>query len=317
MEHLLWIEKYRPQNFDEIIGQSKIINILQKMIENGSFPHLILSGISGTGKTSTINAIINKLYGNNKTFMIMKLDASDDRGISAVREEIKGFAEKLSLFNQGIKLIILDEADSMTFDAQFALRRIIEKYSDTTRFCLVCNYENKIINPIKSRCLNFRFVPLNNKNIVTKLNYICKNENINTSDKTLKVIAELSNGDFRKSINLLQSVSMSNSNITTSLCYETVGLLKKNIVKKIFNILLDSSLDFIYKSNQINKYLINTGISLSLFLGQLTKILLEDINDIDNSKLAKYLVELANLEYMVSNSTFGKIYITSLISIFL
>jgi len=317
MEHLLWIEKYRPQNFHEIIGQSKIINILEKMIENGSFPHLILSGISGTGKTSTINAIINKLYGNNRTFMIMKLDASDDRGISAVREEIKGFAEKISLFNQGIKLIVLDEADSMTFDAQFALRRIIEKYSDTTRFCLVCNYENKIINPIKSRCLNFRFIPLNNENIVTKLNYICEKENINTKQKTLKVIAKLSNGDFRKSINLLQSVSMSNSNITTSLCYETVGLLKTQIVKKIFNILLNPSLDFIYKSNQINKYLINTGISLSLFLGQLTKILLDYTIDIDNNKISKYLVELANLEYMVSNSTFGKIYITSLISIFL
>ena len=123
-------------------------------------------------------SIANKLYGKNKTFMMMKLDASDDRGISTVREEIKGFAEKITPFNIGIKLIILDEADSMTYDAQFALRRIIEKYSDTTRFCLICNYENKIIPPIKARCVNFRFYPINNKIISSRLKYIAKKESL-------------------------------------------------------------------------------------------------------------------------------------------
>ena len=191
MDNLLWIEKYRPINFKQIIGQNKIINILEDMIENGSFPHLIFSGISGTGKTSTIMAIANKLYGSNKTFMVMKLDASDDRGINSVREEIKGFAEKVTIFNEGVKLIILDEADSMTFDAQFALRRIIEKYSDTTRFCLICNYENKIIPAIKSRCLNFRFSPIDKSHIIEKLNFICKKENLKASNKTLNIIAEL------------------------------------------------------------------------------------------------------------------------------
>ena len=148
---MIWIEKYRPDNFDDIVGQEKNINIINKMIEGGSFPHLLLHGKSGTGKTSTIMSIANKLYGKNKAFMMIKLDASDDRGINTVREEIKGFAEKMTPFNTGIKLIILDEADSMTFDAQFALRRIIEKYSDDTRFCIICNYMNKIIAPIKAR----------------------------------------------------------------------------------------------------------------------------------------------------------------------
>ena len=236
MDNLLWIEKYRPSNFKQIIGQNRIINIIENMIENGSFPHLIFSGISGTGKTSTIMAIANKLYGSNKTFMVMKLDASDDRGINSVRDEIKGFAEKQTIFNEGIKLIILDEADSMTFDAQFALRRIIEKYSDTTRFCLICNYENKIIPAIKSRCLHMRFSPIEKSHILKKLSYICKKENLKASDKTLNIIAELSNGDFRKSINLLQSISMRNNNIKPKLCYETAGLLDKKIVKKILNI---------------------------------------------------------------------------------
>ena len=114
------------------------------------------------------------LYGKNKVFMVMRLDASDDRGINSVREEIKGFAEKMTISNKGVKLIILDEADSMTFDAQFALRRIIEKYSDNTRFCLICNYENKIIKPIKSRCVDIRFYPIMKRCIVNKLKEICK-----------------------------------------------------------------------------------------------------------------------------------------------
>ena len=316
MDNLLWIEKYRPTNFKQIIGQNKIINILEDMIENGSFPHLIFSGISGTGKTSTIMAISNKLYGSNKTFMVMKLDASDDRGINSVREEIKGFAEKVTIFNEGIKLIILDEADSMTFDAQFALRRIIEKYSDTTRFCLICNYENKIIPAIKSRCLNFRFSPIDKSHIIEKLNFICKKEKLKASNKTLNIIAELSNGDFRKSINLLQSISMRDSNIKSKICYETAGLLDKKTVKKILNFLLDETMNFKTKYDNINKYLINTGISLSLFLGQLTSIILNESSNISDDKLKKYLSELSELEYVVAKSTFGSIYITSLISIF-
>ena len=304
MENLLWIEKYRPNKFQQIIGQNKIIKISETMIENGSFPHLIFSGISGTGKTSTIMAVANKLYGSNKTFMVMKLDASDDRGINSVRDEIKGFAEKITLFNEGIKLIILDEADSMTFDAQFALRRIIEKYSDTTRFCLICNYENKIIPAIKSRCLHLRFLPINKKFITQKLQYICDKETLKASKKTLDIVADLSNGDFRKSINLLQSISMRDKNIKPKICYETAGLLDKDLVKKILNILLDKSISFQDKYEDINKYLINTGISLSLFLGQLTNILLDNVENISQDKLTSYLIELAELEYIVATSTF-------------
>ena len=316
MNNLLWIEKYRPKNFNDILGQDKIINLLEVMIKNGSFPHLILSGISGTGKTSTIMTIADKLYGNNKTFMVMKLDASDDRGINSVREEIKGFAEKISIFNEGIKLIILDEADSMTFDAQFALRRIIEKYSDSTRFCLICNYENKIIPAIKSRCLNFRFQPINKDNVIKKLSYICKEENIKATKKSLEIIADLSNGDFRKSINLLQSISMRDKNIKPKNCYETAGLMDKKLVKKILNVLLDENINFNDKDSFVNDTLINTGVSLSLFLSQLNNILFDICNDIENEKLAGIFSQLAELEYIVATSTFGSIYIKSLISIF-
>ena len=148
--NLPWVEKYRPLKLDDVKGQNKIVESLKNIIENGSFPHLLFYGGSGFGKTSVILSVIDQYFGKKKKLMVMRLDASDDRGINSVRDEIKAFAEKKNYFQSGIKVIILDEADSMTFDAQFALRRIIEKYSSNTRFCLICNYENKIIPAMKS-----------------------------------------------------------------------------------------------------------------------------------------------------------------------
>ena len=188
---LPWVEKYRPYNISDIISNNENIKILSSMLSNGSLPHLLFHGTSGTGKTSLILALARELYGNNINLMVMKLDASDDRGINSVREEIKGFAERKNMFSSGVKLIILDEADSMTFDAQFALRKIIEKYSESTRFCLICNYENKIIPAIRSRCANFRFNPLSVNQVIVLLETICKNELLEYCNESLKIIALL------------------------------------------------------------------------------------------------------------------------------
>ena len=151
MESLPWIEKYRPKNINDIISHDMNIETIKNLLIGGALPHLLFHGSPGTGKTSTIMALAKEIYGSNVRLMSLKLDASDDRGINSVREDIKGFAEKSNMFQKGVRLIILDEADSMTFDAQFALRRIMEKYSATIRFCLICNYENKIIPAIRSR----------------------------------------------------------------------------------------------------------------------------------------------------------------------
>lgn len=314
--NLPWIEKYRPSKINQIIGQDNIISSIKKMLKNGSFPHMLFHGTSGTGKTSTILSIIEELYGNNKTLMVMKLDASDDRGINSVRDEIKGFAEKVLLFNNGIKLIILDEVDSMTFDAQFALRRIIELYSSTTRFCLICNYENKIIHAIKSRCASFRFNPIEEKYIVERLRFISDYEKLKINDKCLNIIANISNGDLRKSINLLQSISMKNINIKESDCYEISGIPPIKQIKKLFKILIDDSCDY----NKIHKYFndkfTSNGYSLSILLKSLVNYMIDNIDLIPEKKIPIYFSELSNLETMVSKSTFGDIYCSALISIF-
>jgi replication factor C subunit 3/5 len=248
--------------------------------------------------------------------MVMKLDASDDRGINSVREEIKGFAEKSNMFHKGVRLIILDEADAMTFDAQFALRRIIEKYSSTIRFCLICNYENKIIPAIRSRCANFRFSNIKDEHIIIKLKNIIFKENIKCDDNIIKTISILSKGDLRKAINLLQCVTMQSNNelLSEQLCYDTAGIPSITDINYIVNILVDINMDFDKSYKLIINKIKNENYSLSIVLKEIINILLT--NDYNNATKPIIISELSDLENMVSKSTFDDIYFTGLISIF-
>jgi replication factor C subunit 3/5 len=258
-------------------------------------------------------ALAKEIYGNNIRLMIMKLDASDDRGINSVREDIKGFAEKSNMFEKGVRLIILDEADSMTFDAQFALRRIIEKYSTTIRFCLICNYENKIIPAIRSRCANFRFANIDSKHVLTKINEIIRLENLNHELDVPETISILAKGDLRKAINLLQSISMQTNFITNELCYETAGIPSKKEVINILSILQDTSINFDNAYKIVGNTIKYQGYSLSIILKELLlEILMNELND----KICQIITDLSDLENMVTKSTFGDIYITSLIGLF-
>ena len=315
MDKTIWIEKYRPHTIDEIIGQDKNIKMLNSMINNNSLPHILFTGKSGTGKTSTIMSIANRLYGKNNTFMVMKLDASDDRGINTVREEIKGFADKMTPFNNSVKLIILDEADSMTYDAQFALRRIIEIYSENTRFCLICNYENKIIPAIKARCINIRFSPIEKNIIINRLKYIAELESIDFNMDSIETIANISNGDLRKAINMLQSISMINYKISSKMCYDMIGMAEPVYVDNIYNMLMDTNSNFENTFNYIKNIIMEKGILLCFLLQQLTSKIINNLQD-NNINFPNILIDMANLEYNVAISTFNDIYIAGLVSIY-
>ena len=207
-----WLIKYKPTEFNEIIGQDNVINMIKNNIEK--LPHMIFYGVPGTAKTSTIDIISNKIYRKDKKRNTLFLNASDERGIDTVRNKIKSFSrQKLYSTNQDnvfkFKLIILDEADSMTSEAQTALRRIMESYSEITRFCFICNYVNKIINPISSRCAIFRFKKINQQLIIKRLNEICENENCNHLKNIVPNICQNTNGDLRQSIIILESINNS------------------------------------------------------------------------------------------------------------
>jgi replication factor C subunit 2/4 len=204
-DEIPWVEKYRPKNLDDIIQQTEVVKVLKNTLKTGELPHLLFFGPPGTGKTSTILAIATQLFGPKIIHdRVIELNASDDRGIAIVRNNIITFA-KISLGSKDpnypcpdFKLVILDEADAMTPEAQAALRKVMEKMSGITRFCFICNYINQIIDPISSRCMKFRFKPIDDNAIIEKLKVISKSEKIPIDDKCFETIVKLSEGDVRR-----------------------------------------------------------------------------------------------------------------------
>ncbi|KAK6336493.1 hypothetical protein TWF696_002043 [Orbilia brochopaga] len=213
-----WVEKYRPKTLSDVTAQDHTISVLRRTLQSSNLPHMLFYGPPGTGKTSTILALAKELYGPElvKT-RVLELNASDERGISIVREKVKNFA-KIAISTASAssaskypcppyKIIILDEADSMTQDAQSALRRTMETYSKITRFCLICNYVTRIIDPLASRCSKFRFKPLDEGNARVRLSSIAQSEGVRCQDGVVDMLIKVSDGDLRKAITFLQSAA--------------------------------------------------------------------------------------------------------------
>lgn len=208
-DSLPWVEKYRPKSLDELVAHDEIISTINALIDNNRLPHLLLYGPPGTGKTSTIIACAHRLYGDKYGSMVLELNASDERGIDVVRDTIKNFASTRQMFSNAPKLIILDEADAMTSAAQMALRRVMEKFTRNARFCMICNYSNKIIPALQSRCTRFRFAPLSPEQAIARTKDIADAEHLNYTSEGLEACVRLGNGDMRRCLNILQSTSMS------------------------------------------------------------------------------------------------------------
>jgi len=244
----IWIDKYRPVNLDDISGHTDIISIFRHYVKTKRIPNIIIHGEPGSGKTSSILALARELYGSEhfKT-EVYELNASDERGIDVVRYKIHSLAKKSVNSPVGFKLIILDEADFLTKDAQAALRKIMESYSDKTIFCLLCNYIYKIIPPIQSRCVSFYFKPLTTEEIKNQLLKISEKENIQIKDEIFDFIIKLSSGDLRKAIILLQQ-SHFNKDIK-----DLIGIVPTETYEKIFSSVLNHNeiykiVDFIYNN---------------------------------------------------------------------
>lgn len=242
-----WVEKYRPKKLADVAAHKDIIETIDRLTSENRLPHLLLYGPPGTGKTSTILAVAHKLYGSQFQNMILELNASDDRGIDVVRNQIQDFASTQSISfgaKASVKLIILDEADAMTKDAQFSLRRIIEKYTKNTRFCIICNYVSKIIPALQSRCTRFRFSPLDNTHVTERLRFVVQGEKLDITEGGLQAVVCLANGDMRKALNILQSTSMASPHVSEEAVYLCTGNpMPKDIEQIAFWLLNDTFLD--------------------------------------------------------------------------
>jgi replication factor C subunit 3/5 len=212
------VEKYRPDTLDDVSGHQDIIATINRFVETNRLPHLLLYGPPGTGKTSTVLALARRIYGpKNMRQMVLELNASDDRGIDVVREQIKTFASTRQIFSSApeagaggksmatYKLIILDEADAMTSTAQMALRRIMEKYTANTRFCIIANYTHKLSPALLSRCTRFRFSPLKEADIRVLVDRVVEEETVNITAEATEALTKLSKGDMRRALNVLQA----------------------------------------------------------------------------------------------------------------
>ncbi|KAI7867200.1 replication factor C subunit 2 [Spinellus fusiger] len=295
-----WVEKYRPHSMNDIVSQEQVVGVLKKTLGSNNLPHLLFYGPPGTGKTSTILALAQELYGPTMIkSRVLELNASDERGISAVRDRIKNFSRSaVSSASNGypcppFKILILDEADMMTKDAQFALRRIMETYSKTTRFCIICNYISRIIEPITSRCAKFRFKDLPVNHVKERIDSISKAENVLLGDGTLDALVNASRGDLRKAITFLQSgsnIHLQNP-ITPNTVYEMAGIIPEDIFR---------SLVHAWQSMDINdvtiavQSIVNNGSSVESVISQIMDEILksETLDTIKKSKISQVLGEV-------------------------
>ena len=256
----MWTEKYRPQSLDDIVNQVETMSRFKTFVSEKNMPHLLLVGPAGIGKTTSILALARDLYGPSYRSFILELNASDERGIGVIRDKVKNFARTAAIASPvSFKILIMDEADHLTGDAQHALRRTMEIYTKTCRFCLLGNYSENIIDPIQSRCSVFRFSPLKESDLKGHIEYIAKKENLDIVEEGLDAIYQASNGDMRKSINLLQAAAANQKLIDDIAIYNLLGNVSPEAIKDMLNTALDGK--FLESRELLRGLLINQGLA--------------------------------------------------------
>jgi len=263
----MWTEKYRPQSLQEMVNQKEIVERLNSFVDARNIPHCIFAGPPGTGKTTAALCLAHDLYKDGWREHLMELNASDERGINVVRETVKTFARTRSIGEIPFKIMILDEADNMTRDAQQALRRTMERFTETCRFILICNYSGKIIEPIQSRCAPFRFSYLAREDHDEYLLSIIQKESVNLSDEGLGAIFEVCRGDLRRAINTLQAAASLGKEIAAETVYSVVGRANPVDVQELIKVAMKG--DFMEARKRLRDMIVRFGVAGSDIIRQI------------------------------------------------
>lgn len=307
-----WVEKYRPRTLDQVSNQKGIMERLKQFVNDKSMPHLIFAGPAGTGKTTSALAMVREIYKKkmaiNNTYL--ELNASDARGINVIRTYIKDFAKSKPPIDIPFKILILDEADNMTSNAQQALRRTMEKYTKNCRMILICNYSNKIIPPIQSRCVVFRFSSLSQEDIKERVKYVASRENLSLTPDGLISLVQVSHGDCRRAINYLQSCGTISKEIDQDTVFRVAGEVPSSKTTNILNAALQGQLQLSIKllGDIVNEYGLS-GINI-------IKNIYRELYDLEISESKKIEISklLAEFEYRLSQGATEEIQLKSLLA---
>jgi len=313
MDSEIWTEKYRPSKFEEMVGQEDIVKRVKSLTNAMNIPHLLFAGPAGIGKSTLALIVVKELFGESWRENYLELNASDERGIDVIRQKVKDFARTKALGNVPFKVIFLDEADALTREAQQALRRTMENYTSTCRFIMSANYSSKILDPIQSRSVVFRFQLLEKRDIKKRIDLIAESEGLTISNEAFNVLYESSEGDCRRVINLLQATASISPNITPDLVSTIVSKAKPSDIKIVLDYALSG--DFVGAKEKLLDIMLKESIS-----GQdVIKAIQKEVWNlpVDNALKVKLTEKTGEIEFRLVEGADEFIQLESLIASFI
>jgi replication factor C small subunit len=310
--HTIWIEKYRPARLADIVGQDEIVERLSSYVRTGNLPHLLFTGIAGVGKTTAAVTLAREFFKNNWQRNFREMNASDERGIDVVRNQIKEFARTGRDGDVPFKILFLDEADALTTDAQAALRRTMESYAQTCRFILSCNYSAKIIDPIQSRCAIYRFRPLGPDAVKEEISRIAASEKLHITAKAMDAIVYIAQGDMRKAINALQGAAIISSTIEEQMIYAITSNARPDEIEELLKLSLAEDFD---GAESLLAYLLHErGIAPNELINQCYRALVK--RSMDRGLKVELIDHLGETDFRLSEGADSDIQMEALIARF-